>query len=162
MRLYDSGSHLAKNDFKKIEKELDLSLPSDYKEFMLQVNGGTPEEDLIFRFTDVVTKKVNNSDLRELFVFYFDEEKNEDSFDDILRIYNSMVAEQLIPPFFLPIGDDSGGNPICINLSNDDYGAILFCDHELENTDTGFLAASKIADDFTEFLKGLYPLSLED
>lgn len=115
------------------------------------------EEDLAFSFIDVTTNSTNNSDIRELFVFYEDEDN--DNFDDIVRIYNSMVNENLIPPFFLPIGDDSSGNPICMNLSENEYGSVWFCDHELENKDTGFLASSKIADSFTGFLSALYKLS---
>ena len=147
MKLYDSGKKLTKDSLERFEKMLGKFLPSDYKDFMMKDNGGTPEEDLAFSFIDVTTNSTNNSDIRELFVFYEDEDN--DNFDDIVRIYNSMVNENLIPPFFLPIGDDSGGNPICMN----------FCDHELENKDTGFLASSKIADSFTGFLSALYKLS---
>ncbi len=160
MELYDFGKKLTKDSLEHFEKKLGFSLPSDYKDFMLEDNGGTPEEDLAFSFIDVTTNSTNNSDLREFFVLYEDEDN--DNFDDILRIYNSMVSEKLIPPFFLPIGDDSGGNPICMNLSEDEYGSILFCDHELENKDTGFLASSKIANSFTEFLRGLYILSIDE
>lgn len=42
------------------------------------------------------------------------------------------------------------------------YGSILFCDHEIENKDTGFLATSKIANNFTEFLEGLYTLEFDE
>ena len=157
MKLYDSGEKLTKGSLERFEKILGKSLPSDYRDFMMKDNGGTPEEDLAFSFIDVTTNSTNNSDIRELFVFYEDEDN--DNFDDIGRIYNSMVNENLIPPYFLPIGDDSGGNPICMNLSENEYGSVWFCDHELENKDTGFLASSKIADSFTGFLSALYKLS---
>ena len=159
MKFYDSGEQVTKDCIERFEKKMGLSFPIDYKAFMMQVNGGTPEEDLVFNFIDVITNKTNSSDLRELFVFY--EEQEDDSFDDIYRIYNTMVEEKTIPHFFLPIGDDSGGNPICMNLSKNEYGSIWFCDHELENKETGYLASSKIANSFTEFLDRLFPLSLE-
>ena len=151
------GKNLQKVVWSVLKKCWENPLPSDYKDFMMKDNGGTPEEDLAFSFIDVTTNSTNNSDIRELFVFYEDEDN--DNFDDIVRIYNSMVNENLIPPFFLPIGDDSGGNPICMNLSENEYGSVWFCDHELENKDTGFLASSKIADSFTGFLSALYKLS---
>lgn len=160
MKLYDSGKQLTNQDLCYLEEALGQTLPTDYKEFMLEANGGTPEEDLAFNYTDVTTNKSNDTDLRELFVLY--EEEQNDAYDDILRIYNSMVAEKLIPPFFLPIGDDSGGNPICMNLSQEEYGSVWFCDHELENKDNGFLATSKIANSFTDFLNGLYQLVFEE
>lgn len=104
----------------------------------------------------ITNNKGNSSDLRELFVFY---KGNNTNSDDIIRIYKSMVGEQCIPAFFLPIGDDSGGNPICMSLLGDEYGAVFFCDHELENKETGFLATSKIADSFTDFINELFVIS---
>lgn len=98
MKLYDSGEKLTKGSLERFEKMLGKSLPSDYKDFMMKDNGGTLEEDLAFSFIDVTTNSTNNSDIRELFVFYEDEDN--DNFDDIVRIYNSMVNENLIPPFF--------------------------------------------------------------
>ena len=155
MNFYDSGDILTGDMIAQFENDLNLSLPSDYKSFMLKVNGGTPEDDWMFSFVDSANGELNNSDLRELFVFY--NEVN-DNYDDIIRIYKSMVSEKLISPLYFPIGDDSGGNPICINLSDDEYGAVFYCDHELENAETGFLLSSKIANSFEDFLELLCPL----
>lgn len=68
MKLYDSGEKLTKGSLERFEKILGKSLPSDYKDFMMKDNGGTPEEDLAFSFIDVTTNSTNNSDIRELFV----------------------------------------------------------------------------------------------
>lgn len=155
MNFYDSGDILTGDMIAQFENDLNLSLPSDYKSFMLKVNGGTPEDDWMFSFVDVANGELNNSDLRELFVFY--NEVN-DNYDDIIRIYKSMVSEKLISHLYFPIGDDSGGNPICINLSDDEYGAVFYCDHELEDAETGFLLSSKIANSFADFLELLCPL----
>lgn len=160
MKFYDSGKQLTGQDLSDLEDALGQTLPADYKDFMLKANGGTPKEDLAFNYSDVTTNRSNDTDLRELFILY--KEEHNDAFDDILRIYNSMVDEKLIPPFFLPIGDDSGGNPICMNLFQEEYGSVWFCDHELENMDTGFLATSKVANSFTDFINSLYPLVFEE
>ena len=95
MNFYDSGDILTGDMIAQFENDLNLSLPSDYKSFMLKVNGGTPEDDWMFSFVDSANGELNNSDLRELFVFY--NEVN-DNYDDIIRIYKSMVSEKLISP----------------------------------------------------------------
>lgn len=63
MKLYDSGEKLTKGSLERFEKMLGKSLPSDYKDFMMKDNGGTPEEDLAFSFIDVTTNSTNNSDV---------------------------------------------------------------------------------------------------
>jgi len=117
-------------------------------------NGGVPVEDLAYDFVDVVTEKNNSTDIREFFVFY---ENKTENYDDIIHIYNIMTDEKTIPVELLPIGDDSGGNPLCVSLlPNEDYGKIYFCNHEIENKKTGYLAMSKVANSFEEFLDVLY------
>lgn len=59
MKLYDSGEKLTKGSLERFEKMLGKSLPSDYKDFMMKDNGGTPEEDLAFSFIDVTTNSTN-------------------------------------------------------------------------------------------------------
>ncbi|MBO4697911.1 MAG: SMI1/KNR4 family protein [Lachnospiraceae bacterium] len=157
MKFIKSGDKLTEGKLAQFESEVGWAFPSDYKEFMLNNNGGAPEDCLVFSFEDIVSGKENNSDLREFFTVFDENCSNYTSYLDIVRIYKSMTGEEIIPPFFLPIGDDSGGNPICLNLAEEEYGAVFFCDHELENQDTGFLASSKIADSFTEFMSMLKP-----
>lgn len=159
MKLYDSGQQLTQESLTRFEEALGQRLPSDYKDFMMEANGGTPEEDLVYSFVDVVTDRTNESDVRELLVIY--DNQVDDNWDDILRIHTTMVEEGTIPPHFLPIATDSGGNLLCMSLRKDDYGSVWFCDHELEDRETGFLAASRIADSFSEFLRVLHPLACD-
>ncbi|MBR2683602.1 MAG: SMI1/KNR4 family protein, partial [Atopobiaceae bacterium] len=137
MKLCDSGKQLTQESLTRLEEVLGLPLPSDYKGFMMEANGGTPEEDLVYRFVDVATGRTNESDVRELLVIYDNQE--DDNWDDILRTHTTMVEEGTIPPHFLPVATDSGGNPLCMSLRKDDFGSIWFCDHELEDRETGFL-----------------------
>ncbi|MBR2886317.1 MAG: SMI1/KNR4 family protein [Clostridia bacterium] len=62
MNFYDSGDILTGDMIAQFENDLNLSLPSDYKSFMLKVNGGTPEDDWMFSFVDSANGELNNSD----------------------------------------------------------------------------------------------------
>ena len=60
MKFYDSGDILTDGMIAQFEKDLNLSLPSDYKSFMIRVNGGTPEDDWVFSFVDVANGELWN------------------------------------------------------------------------------------------------------
>lgn len=67
-----------------------------------------------------------------------------------------MKSEGLVPEECLVFADDSAGNPICMKTGGENQESIFFCDHELENTNDGYLLMSKVADSFDEFIKKLY------
>ena len=56
MILYDEGIRLSEEDIIYYEKELKIKFPPRYAEFLLESNGGTPEEDLVFDFVDSAIK----------------------------------------------------------------------------------------------------------
>ena len=155
MKLYDEGNKLTKEDIVKYEMELNIKFPEDYINFLLESNGGTPEEDLVFDFIDVVNNETNSTDIREFYIFY---EENEDMYDDIMEVNSIMREEETISEDYFVIADDSAGNPICMKINGDDKGTIFFGDHELEDADTGYILMSKVADSFSEFIGKLYIL----
>ena len=155
MILYDEGIRLSEEDIIYYEKELKIKFPPRYAEFLLESNGGTPEEDLVFDFVDSASNKKISTDIREFYIFY---KNNESSYDDIIKVNNIMKNDNLIPNNFWIFADDSAGNPICMNMGGVDVGSIFFCDHELEDANSGYLLMSKIANSFDEFLEKLYIL----
>ena len=152
MNLYDSGTKLSIEKIKQYESEVGFSFPQDYTDFLLQNNGGIPEEDVIFDFIDASNDKHNSTDIREFFVFY---EGEDTSYDDIMKVNRIMHEEELLPEGLFVFCDDSGGNPVCMSLREDDYGCIYFCDHELEDADNGYLLMSYVAGSFGEFISKL-------
>jgi ankyrin repeat protein len=62
--------------------------------------------------------------------------------------YGGMIPEQM-----LPIGDDPGGNLICVVLSGPERGAICFWDHE-RGPDSE-KSITRLAPDFEAYLRGL-------
>lgn len=156
MKLYNSGVEITEEDLLAVEENLRIKFPADYKAFIIKSNGGTPIDNLMFDFIDVVTNDENNSDIREFFIFYKEENQK---YDNIMTIYHIMQNEEQIGRGYFPIADDSGGNTICICVSGEDYGKVYFCDHELEDAETGHLVMSKISNSFTEFVDNLYILT---
>ena len=67
-----------------------------------------------------------------------------------------MKSEGLVSEECFVFADDSAENPICMKTGGENQESIFFCDHELENTNDGYLLMSKVADSFDEFIKKLY------
>ena len=153
MKIQDSGEKIDRVVLSELEKELNVKLPEDYKKFMIKNNGGTPAEDLAFDFLDVSTNKKNSSIIQSFFVIY-DEETYED--DDLKKSYRILQAYGATPSNMLPLGNDPGGNFICMCISGENYGKVFFADHELEDLETGYMVMSIIADSFSEFIDKLY------
>ena len=61
-----------------------------------------------------------------------------------------------IPSRLFPIGDDPGGNLICLSTAGSDAGAVFFWDHEFEREEPTEDNVYFIAGSFEEFLNGLY------
>jgi cell wall assembly regulator SMI1 len=132
-----------------LEKLIGCPLPVDYRKFLEFYNGGYPEPD----------------------AFYFSNGEDGSSVDrflslgcekhhDLLKYFNTY--KDRIPPGFLPIAHDPGGNLILISL-NDDSPGIYFWDHEAEadegeipSTDNMYVISSTLS----EFLACLHQQEL--
>jgi cell wall assembly regulator SMI1 len=159
MKLLDSGKQLNTDIIVSFEKQLNVRLPQDYKDFLLKNNGGMPEEDWAFDFIDIATNTKTSSGIQSFFVIY-DEETNND--DDLRKSCRILQENEEVPVGTLPIGDDPGGNLICISVSDNNYGEVFFCDHELEDPETGYMIMSKIAESFSQFIDNCYVFVLKD
>lgn len=153
MNLINSATKVYEEDVVEIENGLGIKFPEDYKAFIIQTNGGIPEEDMLYDFYDEVSELENTSIIRKFFSLYVD--------DTILKnnlkvIYTTMRNEETIPADMLPIADDPTGNIISLSLNKEDYGFIYYLNHEFEDVDTGYLVKSKIANSFKEFINCLY------
>jgi cell wall assembly regulator SMI1 len=158
MKIDDSGPKLTEKNISEFEKQFNIKLPDDYRAFMLKNNGGTPEEDWAFDFVDITTNTKTDSDIQNFFVIY-DEETYKD--DDLRKSYRILRENGEVPVGILPIADDPGGNLICLSVSDKNYGEVFFCDHELEDPDTGYLVMSVIAESFSKFIDNCYSCPIE-
>ncbi|MCK8495886.1 SMI1/KNR4 family protein [Spirosoma sp. RP8] len=133
---------------KEFEEKINFKLPTDYESFLLVYNGGIPLKN---RF---LINKLQGFDSIDLF-FGLSLDK------DFLNLnYQLDYYEDRFPPGIIPIGEDPGGNYICLDANQgENYGRIYFYDHEVENEyaqgnptrNNLFL----VAINFGEFLKSL-------
>ncbi|MHA3916577.1 SMI1/KNR4 family protein [Halovulum sp. GXIMD14793] len=98
------------------ETRLGRALPKAYKAFLLTQNGGLPARSL-FRYDGRRKDSVN---------FYgVGVATSYNNIDKTLTVFAGRI-----PDGFLAIGDDPGGNQICMSL--DEPGAMYLWDHERE------------------------------
>lgn len=128
-----------------LERELNVSLPVPYREFLLSHNGGVPERKLFS------SKGYGDSLLKEFHGIF----KN-DAIRDIqsnLETFRQSLAKNLIP-----ICCDQLGNQILLGIRRKYKGKIYFWWHEgPEETDSIF----PVAESFTKFLESLKDLPEE-
>jgi hypothetical protein len=152
-------------DLQNIEEIQNCKLPEDYKKFLLSHNGGKP----LWSTFDIKNCFLNGEPIGSSVRFFYGiclDTKSimhlYDIFDNI-KCYNNRVPNEL-----LPIGTDSFGNNICLCIKGDNYGKIYFWDHEGEaaafdpHKSPWWDNVYFIADSFTDFIKGLYNIALDD
>jgi ankyrin repeat protein len=143
-RLQDSFDPIPPADIRALERELGVTFPQDYVEFLLNFNAAYMQHPVAFRVLEPGP-----------FV-------NVGSFDCSLGIVKEFpesetgvkeTFEGRIPAGLVPIAN-SGSDPICMELSAVGHGRIYLWDFEAEGEpDNTYL----VAHSFTEFLTALYP-----
>lgn len=146
------GAMLQEKILAEFERKHGFLLPTTYRAFLLEHNGGTPEPSSYCR-------KRNKKPSEECRYFFgLQCGRSYAEIEDALETYLG-EDETRIPRRLLPIAEDSFGNLICLSLRGEDVGKVYFWDHEEEleqkRTKTGDVndaAISLIADSFDAFL----------
>lgn len=105
----------------RVERQLGIDLPDDYRSFLLEHNGGRPKPN---------TFPIHNfpSSSRGILEEFIGIKKG--AYTDIRKQLN--VFRDRIPPDCLPIARDPGGNLLCLVFRGPGRGTIYFWDHEEE------------------------------
>ncbi|HIE00918.1 MAG TPA: SMI1/KNR4 family protein [Thiotrichaceae bacterium] len=141
IKIEEPGSQITLNDVKKLEKELEISLPKQYVDFLVHYNGGLP-------IPNYYPVEEHQENILEMQVFFGIKRKIESSCLD----WNFHEYKGYIPNNLFPIGCSSGNDLICLSLSGKDKGAVLFWDLMDEAEQSSYSNVYKIANSFSEFL----------
>lgn len=145
-------SQLNLTQIEEVEKYIGLNFPDEYKEHLLQNNGGQCSPNC-FKFNENGTWTESCIDW---FLAIYDGEY--DNLKDYINTYK--IEEKRLPVHILPIAHDPGGNLICISCDLEDVGCVYFWDHENEvdyntSNDKDYSNLYLVAKSFNEFVNGL-------
>lgn len=144
----DFIKNITEKDIEEFERRANVKLLDAHKQFLLKHNGGRPEKNC-YDSIDIGDKKIGS----DIDCFYTIQE------DEYNNLYENMDDyEDRIPKGFIPIAGDSCGNVICMGLENsgDNCGEIYFWEHEEETDEPNFDNMYLLANNFTDFINGLY------
>jgi hypothetical protein len=135
-------------DIEQLEHLVGAMLPADYRDFLIENNGGRPAPSA-FRFEQYQKPQESLVD----WFFTLNEKETAYLLPRALEVYMGRIPAPL-----LPIACDPFGNLILLDLGAKSVGPIYFWDHENENPegDPWWDNISFVASSFTEFVKGLH------
>lgn len=138
------------------ERQHKCKLPADYREFLLEHNGGFPTPDC------VLVDESGRRTVTDVFCFFaLGDERPWASVE-----WNLDTLAARLPKDTLPIGRDSCGNLWLIGLGGEQAGAVYFWDHGtyLNVVENDLASWPRIATSFGEFKSriGLYDAASED
>lgn len=119
--LLDAHQTVLSDDILKFEKNYNVSLPDEYKEFLKKNNGGIPNDSCFL-------------DDRVLNFFFglFNNPKLEESIEWHLNIYDDRY-----PSSMLPIASAGGGDLILIGIKDEYQSKIFYWFHDFEAEESG-------------------------
>lgn len=148
IKLQAADRGLTPEQLRSLELALRLTLPEEYRSFLAQYNDVRPEPN-VYRAGEVTTG-----------IEYFFGVSSEENHDLVRQ--NRVTYAGRLPGKVLAIAYASGGNLICLNMSE---GSVYFWDHEKEATgdqDPNYTNMTKLASTFDEFITNLQPFRAED
>lgn len=119
VRITKSGPTVSESAINTLELTLEHSLPPQYREFLLEFNGGEPETNVF------PVDELGEGGVIEFFGI------REGSVPGDIAFERSRMAGR-VPSGLLPIAEAEGGNLVCVSLQGQDRGTVYFWDHEEE------------------------------
>ena len=132
------------SEIKSIEHQIGFRLPDDYAHFLADYGGYAFESYVEFPYL----QSYPGGERGMFNVFFGIMPGSSYDLTGNLRTYQGRISSDL-----LPIGNDPGGNIICLSIVGDDRGAVYFWDHEEEASEGS--NAYLIARSFDEFINSL-------
>lgn len=145
-KMVNCGPPLAEEDIPTFEQETRISLPEAYKAFLRQYNGGQPSPDTF----PIEGMPKNPSGIVQAFF----------GINYPLECYslkwNYEIFRTDTPRNLFPIGCTPSDDSICLSLSGEDAGSVLFWDYYAPHSPSSYANVYRIARSFDEFIQGLF------
>jgi hypothetical protein len=138
---------LTEADLRAAEQQLRIELPSDYKAFLLANNGGRPTPN---RFPVANNPSGSQGILDWLFGIHAGRHYS--------LLHEAAVTKGRVPAELLPIGEDPGGNLICLAISGPNRNKVFFWileDEADEDEPPTYSNVYFVANSFTDLLESL-------
>ena len=131
------------------EQTLGMELPTQYRQFLLEHNGGIPDPSCFIVPGDEEYDRVSSERQMACFFALHDQEWNDDTPEGSLgfplqEAWNDFQRD--VPKSdAVPIGKDWNGSYICLSYRGEEQGRVFFYDHDYEEL-------RPLAEDFPAFL----------
>jgi hypothetical protein len=122
--LEERGPNISEREIKEFETRLGYQLPSDYREFLLRYNGGSPRVGIVNGRDDDPDVPYQHGDFVRMFLELPPANGSVENYE--LRAPAEIPWD--LPGHILPIAEDSFGNYFVMELGKN--GCIRFLDHE--------------------------------
>ena len=146
-QIVNSKEQLTTGVITNTEESIGAPLPSEYRSFLLRNNGGRPKPPG-FSFTR--HGRVEPGMVGDFYAIHDGAAVN------LLKTLQTFRSR--IPPGFLPIADDPGGNQLLIGLGGDHQGKVYYWIHDMDDEiedETDVRNLGLIENSFQEFLNSL-------
>ena len=149
IKFFQTKDKLSDKEIKEFEREFNISLPSEYRNHLLEFNGGKCRPNY---FSFIENGKLSENSVEWFLAIWSGETINLKNFCEILK-----TDSKRMPSMIFPIATDGSGNFICISCGGKDIGYIYFWDHENEvdysiSCDNDYSNLHLIAKSFNDFL----------
>lgn len=146
MEFKEIGPKIAANSVSDFETKLGANIPSGYKQFLLDYNGGIP----ILRRFSTIDGKIESLVVR-LSSFNSGD-------PNVVSDFSDLNCQNLIPNDLLSIGTDPIGNRLLLGIGENNSGGVFYWSSDEE--DEGYYASydfiKPVADSFEHFLEALH------
>jgi cell wall assembly regulator SMI1 len=136
----------------ELEAALGAQLPEDFKQLLLERNGGWLNTNFL---------PSGNASLR---CVYSAGPNEDEHLDDLHRAFHRLYlpyvdVEYRLRTGMLPVGEDEGGNLICLRVAGEAAGSVWFWEHDAALDEDPF---QRLADSWSEFFEALRPIEEMD
>lgn len=141
-------------DIRDFERRWELKLPSSFRQFCLEVNGGMPDSLNDFfpvesRFTEFWDEYGSPDGPVGVGVAWFESIVGDRSVDHTMQ---GLTDSGQLLPNRVPFAHEGCGNLLMLSVAAEDFGAVYYWEHEFQKD-------FRIADSFDDFMDGLSPYS---